>query len=381
VNELEEIQGNAPYPRPPTDDDPGQRERKRFSGRARAYLALGTLLFILVASELFLQAFGDFTQEIKFGAGATTVDPEAVDAAYVSDDELLWRPRPRTRFRDIDYPLREIIANSQGIRDSAMIPELKAENEFRILFLGDSVTFGWRVRHDETFAKLTGVMLAERFPDLVIRGLNAGVPAYSAYQGWRYLIRDGFAFEPDLVVVTFGANDGSAWMDASDIQHHERHQSWVPGWPFEWSMLARAIMVTIHRAPPTPGPPGRPRLYPEEFGEVLENIRDATREKGVELLVVIQPWRQNVDGAVSVSSRDNYQERATRFGLTLRLGTDPAPSMIDGVAVLQELGTSHRPSEIFFDDVHLTPLGHIALAEAMVEKIAPWIETQSRFRH
>jgi len=146
-------------------------------------------------------------------------------------------------------------------------------------------------------------------------------------------------------------------------------------------MLARAIMVAINRAPTTPGPPGRPRLYPAEFRDVLEKIGDATRERGVELLVVVQPWRQNLDGALSDSTRDSYQQAVARFGRSLRLGTDPDPALIDGVAVLQGLTAAHRSGEIFFDDVHPTVVGNAVLADALYAKIAPWIETQSHFRN
>lgn len=76
----------------------------------------------------------------------------------------------------------------------------------RILFLGDSVTFGWGVEEAETFAARIPALLTEA-AGTRWAGLNAGVCSYNTRQEAAWLARDGFALDPDLVVLTIVDND------------------------------------------------------------------------------------------------------------------------------------------------------------------------------
>jgi hypothetical protein len=44
----------------------------------------------------------------------------------------------------------------------------------------------------------TEVDLRERHSSTAIECIDAGVPGYSIFQGWRFLESRGFAFDPDL---------------------------------------------------------------------------------------------------------------------------------------------------------------------------------------
>jgi hypothetical protein len=71
----------------------------------------------------------------------------------------------------------------------------------RILFLGDSRTYGNGVRAAETYPEVLRTLL----PNTQIR--NAGVPGYSSYQGLVALQELAPRLRPAVVVFAFGFND------------------------------------------------------------------------------------------------------------------------------------------------------------------------------
>jgi lysophospholipase L1-like esterase len=76
-----------------------------------------------------------------------------------------------------------------------------ASHKWRIAFLGDSNTFGWGVPTESTFVEL----LKDLQPHFST--INLAFPAYSSYQGLQVLRKFGIALHPDLIVVSFNAND------------------------------------------------------------------------------------------------------------------------------------------------------------------------------
>jgi hypothetical protein len=81
----------------------------------------------------------------------------------------------------------------------------KAPNTFRILVLGDSVTFGHGAVH--AYPELLEERLRRWRPDLDWQVWNAAVPGYNTSQELAHLLEVGPRFQPDLVVVGFFEND------------------------------------------------------------------------------------------------------------------------------------------------------------------------------
>ncbi|HOW58723.1 MAG TPA: SGNH/GDSL hydrolase family protein [Candidatus Omnitrophota bacterium] len=87
--------------------------------------------------------------------------------------------------------------NSLGLREK----EISDTDKFKIIFLGDSQTFG------------VGVPVESRFSDLVekkvkgIYSINAGVPGYGIHQMFLWLENYGFSLKPDLVICSIIAVD------------------------------------------------------------------------------------------------------------------------------------------------------------------------------
>lgn len=99
-------------------------------------------------------------------------------------------------FRDIP-----VSTNSMGFRGPDIEP--KKPGVTRLLFVGDSYTFGWGVPEELTYPQLVKKKLEERFPQKTFEVVNAGIP--STGMGWAYLLlkNELETISPDIVVVGF----------------------------------------------------------------------------------------------------------------------------------------------------------------------------------
>ena len=97
--------------------------------------------------------------------------------------------------------------NSLGLRDDREYPLEKRPNTFRILVLGDSVTFGHGSVEAHTYPRLLEDRLRAWRPDVDWQVWNAAVPGYNTSQELAQLLEFGPVAKPDLVVVGFYEND------------------------------------------------------------------------------------------------------------------------------------------------------------------------------
>ena len=121
--------------------------------------------------------------------------------AKVPDAQLYFRHEANL---DTSYQGVRVKTNSIGFRDDEISD--KRTGEFRILFLGDSVTFGWGVEAQDTFSERTGRLL-QADSSLLITAINSGVGGYNTTNEAAVLTRHGDVLQPDLVVLTYVGND------------------------------------------------------------------------------------------------------------------------------------------------------------------------------
>lgn len=94
------------------------------------------------------------------------------------------------------YPVR---ISTQGLRDDEYGPA--RPDEYRIMLLGDSFTFGHGLTIEETISRQLQGILNERLPGKEISVINAGVVGYGPWQEHGLLREVGFGLEPDLVIL------------------------------------------------------------------------------------------------------------------------------------------------------------------------------------
>jgi hypothetical protein len=97
--------------------------------------------------------------------------------------------------------------NRLGLRDKREYDVAKRANTFRILVLGDSVTFGHGSVVEHTYPYLLEQHLKAWRPDVEWQVWNAAVPGYNTSQELAQLEQVGPTFAPDLVIVGFYEND------------------------------------------------------------------------------------------------------------------------------------------------------------------------------
>ena len=95
--------------------------------------------------------------------------------------------------------------NALGFRATRDFDLKKGPKTFRILVLGDSVTFGHGAVHD--YPSLLQGLLEKARPDVEWQVWNLGVPGYNTSQELAHLLEVGPAYHPDLVIVGFFIND------------------------------------------------------------------------------------------------------------------------------------------------------------------------------
>lgn len=97
--------------------------------------------------------------------------------------------------------------NRLGFRDSRDSTLAKAPGVFRILVLGDSVTFGHGSIYEHTYPLLLEQQLKRWRSGVEWQVWNAAVPGYNTSDELAALYDVGPRFKPDLVVIAFYAND------------------------------------------------------------------------------------------------------------------------------------------------------------------------------
>jgi lysophospholipase L1-like esterase len=97
--------------------------------------------------------------------------------------------------------------NNHGFRGPDVFLE-KAPGTFRIIVLGDSVTFGEGVKWEDTYTyRLQDRLHKEVSPTIEV--LNFGVSSWSTTDEIAYLEQQGQAFQPDVVLLAYFLNDAN----------------------------------------------------------------------------------------------------------------------------------------------------------------------------
>ncbi|MFP8874365.1 MAG: GDSL-type esterase/lipase family protein [Myxococcota bacterium] len=349
---------------------------------ARFGLALAATLLTLLIAEGVIRSLFQPGDSIRFSQSHMIGDEKYEGdwgAFFEQDPELFWRLAPGQQSRETQGPFVGVVSNAQGLREDHEIPFEKPPDSIRILFLGDSVTFGFLLPHDQTFPEYVEDALQERFPELAIESINAGVPGYTLFQGWRYLMDEGLRYQPDVVVAGFGWNGGESWDGASDPHHDAAQRRARPPAAIRGSRIAQLLWGALFYESPTPAEgTGGPRLSNKQFDILLHRVRRAANEAGIELLILVPPGRFNIDGSHDSTASMELHWISRKRAMEWASQPDTNVRFIDGVATAQRLVTrGHASDELLLDDIHPTPLMNEALALDIADALTPWIEART----
>ena len=298
---------------------------------------------------------------------------------FVPDDELGWRLRPSTQAFFADTP---VTINEQGWRGEILEKD-KPDSTFRILFLGDSVTFGHAVAEDSAlFPYRTGRNLSTKL-DRPVETINFGVPAYMTWQELLLLKREGLRYEPDLVVLGFVLNDVAEKLDYSFWQEDKLRSLAAASWIARWSR--RSALVWAAQVIGRRLRIGHIDLSAKQVEDVKRLIHDANKP------VVHQAWQDTfsaLDDMIAFCQAHDLPLLIVAFPFRFQLD-DP-----DGLALPQRQleGYAHQrglpyldllpplaevarqdplsPDSLFLDIDHLSVLGHDVVTQLLASFIS-----------
>ena len=223
----------------------------------------------------------------------------------VSNPNMVYRILPDRTFVTFGLPY---LTNEFGFRDEPVTG--KDDSTFRILCVGDSVTFGTGVKNEETFPNQLETMLKDEVREgATVDVVNGGVSAFNARNILGLLESHIEEIDPDVVVYTFVENDLDDSMSAApdgnlvyydptkqpDEPHLQREyaavwwQSKNPPKP-DGSAIMRLIANTFPKVsdsslPFLVGDHPTPRTRWEAFEETLRSMKEICEAKGSRLLV------------------------------------------------------------------------------------------------
>jgi lysophospholipase L1-like esterase len=239
-------------------------------------LGLASLVVFIVVGEVALRFYLErhtfYDVEMSRYARALKVD---------SPNPLLGhhhKPNQEVRLMNVSVRI-----NSDGFRDDEY--PIGRGPRRRIIFLGDSLTFGWGVEKEETFEHLLEGELSTRVPTEII---NLGVGNYNTTQELHLFIDKGLKYDPDQVVVFYFINDAEPAPQKSRFP-------WLGDFrivTFYWSRI-KALAARMSAAPDFR------EYYSALYRDTQEGwanskaafleLRKVCRERGLDLRVVLLP--------------------------------------------------------------------------------------------
>lgn len=338
------------------------------------YTLASFLIFfgLLVGAEIIVRSTLPKITTLQFFTGSVLHDKVAVlhgQQIFEGDALLGWRLKPDLRNTFWDFTT--LSTNGQGIRYGENIRE-KPEHALRIISLGDSITFGYRVpttfpndflNPDPAQVPYTALLeqhLKKANPDKTIEVIPLAVPGYSTYQGLQWLERDIRLLEPDIVTILFGWND-------TELRNLPDREALPNGWlAYRSRDIVSQSQTLIHlagvlhaarSATPPPDHPLTPRVSKEDYIKNILAINTLAARHGARVVIIAPVYmdlQSNGGAGVRISEYRSALEEAT---------------VKSGIPYLKiESLTEHGYPEnlVLFDEpIHPNYLGHQLIADQL----------------
>ena len=134
--------------------------------------------------------------------------------------------------------------NALGFR-GATLSSNKADGEFRVLCLGDSVTFGHCLADGQTWVDAFNRAATRRLAGRTVTAINAGVPGYATAQELDLLLSEGLAAKPDAVILQVCFNDVPDMINTAPGMISGVPMNFVSTDSNHWSGVVRAIQSIV----------------------------------------------------------------------------------------------------------------------------------------
>lgn len=101
----------------------------------------------------------------------------------------------------------------------------KQDGRIRIVVMGDSDTFGWKLKDNQTYPYILREILNQRLGTKKYEVINFGTPGYTSLELLNLLKRHVSRYSPDMLMVMVGWNDSSSalWLSLIPYQWRKNH--------------------------------------------------------------------------------------------------------------------------------------------------------------
>lgn len=312
------------------------------------------------------------------------VADEKQSGIFEGDPLLLWRLKPNLDHVYWDFTILSTNADHLRSQQVGLTVGAKEPGTIRIVCLGDSVTFGYRVptvwpekptEYDPEwlpFPMLLEKQLRAANPDRKIETITMAVPGYTSHQGLAWLQRDIDDLQPDLLIMSFGWNDAS-FSDAPDREAIKTDwQSVTVRWFIDHSQAfahtthwLRAREATKEQArvqnQSQPAPLVHPtaRVSQQEYLSNMLAIEELAHGRGAAVIVIAAPYRDHSPEAPEADLMLQYRRA---LGTTIRQRGIP-------FLEIRELTEEAYPSNEgwFGERIHPNHMGHRLIASELLK--------------
>ena len=290
---------------------------------------------------------------------------------FEGDPLLLWRLKPNLDHAVWDYTV--VSTNAQGIRADYSI-STKPAGTFRVVCLGDSVTFGYRVpavwpeRPNEynrdwlPYPMLLEKELRNANPNRRIEVFPMAVPGYTTHQGLAWLRRDIALLQPDVVIASFGWNDASL----SDVPDRESmNTGWIAfagRWLIHHSQAFARLMRWSHSGDARSSHTPVARVGQMEYVENFNSIVNLARDRGAKAIVIGAPYRDSTTNPTEAQLMTQYRK-------TLKSAMQK--SQTPYLEILELTEAAGGVNEGWFGElIHPNHMGHRLMASELLKLMA-----------
>lgn len=268
---------------------------------------------------------------------------------------------------------QRVRVNALGLRGAEL--EEKRAGETRILFLGDSLTYGQGVADDETVPVALERALRARAPERAWSVVNAGNRAYGTAQELGLLDELGARIQPDVVLL------GWYWNDVSERPIPATHEAFLPRGDFVfdtnddlsgWSRLrweieqlprASALLMLTHDLFSSKGHVYAPEVAEQglqQLGRLLAHFAEASARLGARPIVVQFPDSHRLLGATPTLA---YDERCAA------LARQHGLALVELLPALEALFRARGALPILAFDGHYDAEANRVMGEALAEQL------------
>ncbi len=286
----------------------------------------------------------------------------ARDVKVISPDPLIGHvhgPNRRAHLMGVD-----VATNSKGLRDRE-IPYERTPGTLRVVMLGDSGTFGWGVRPEQSYSKLLENMFAEK--GIKAETVNTGVGNFKTIQEIEYFLTEAYKYKPDFVVVSYFFNDAEKLPPHRAPNLFERNC-------LSCVFIAGRFDTLLRRFS------ARPQwdehylgLYQDGRGpgwleskEYFGKLRDYCREHGIGVLIANVPEIHDVQHYKLQSITDLAHRMADEYGF----------QFVDSLDWMRSVESPQL--WITPGDPHPNVLGHQLIAQAIFSKLYPMAQARRK---